>query len=47
MFHSRNPQAIVEHVLSNGSDGRAVDLSRSRRVKADVIRLIRESCYGQ
>jgi predicted glycosyltransferase len=47
MFHSRDPRAIVKHVISNGRDGRAVDLSRSRRVKADVIGLIRESCYGQ
>ncbi|MBI0583424.1 MAG: DUF354 domain-containing protein [Methanomassiliicoccus sp.] len=44
MFHSREPGAILEHVLSNMKENGGVDLSRSRKVKADVIRLIREAC---
>ncbi len=44
MFHSRDPKAIFQHVMSslNGSGG--ADLSRCRRVREDVIRLIREAC---
>lgn len=44
MFHSRDPKAIFDHVMSslNGTSG--ADLNRCRKVKADVIRLIREAC---
>lgn len=44
MFHSRDPKAIFHHVMSGMDASGGVDLSRSRKVRSDVIRLIREAC---
>jgi predicted glycosyltransferase len=44
MFHSRDPKAIFQHVMSSMNGHYGADLSRSRRVRTDVIRLIREAC---
>jgi predicted glycosyltransferase len=44
MFHSRDPKAIFQHVMSSMDGHCGADLSRSRRVRTDVIRLIREAC---
>lgn len=42
MMHSRDPKAMVEHVISNLGPINRPDLRRSKEVKADVIDLIRE-----
>lgn len=42
MIHSRDPKAMVEHVISNMGSRDRPDLGRSKRVKADVVDLIRE-----
>ncbi|MDW5563060.1 MAG: DUF354 domain-containing protein [Methanomassiliicoccus sp.] len=44
MFHSRDPKAIFQHVMSSIDGNRRADFSRSRKVKTEVIRLIREAC---
>jgi predicted glycosyltransferase len=44
MFHSRDPKDIFHHVMSGMDGNGGADLSRSRKVKTDVIRLIREAC---
>lgn len=44
MFHSRDPKAILKNVMSSMNGSGRADLSRSRRVKRDVIGLIREAC---
>jgi len=41
MFHSRDPDAIVDHVLSRSSADVAPDLSESKRVRAEVADLVR------
>lgn len=44
MFHSRDPKAIFHHVMSRLNGNGGADLGRCRRVRTDVIRLIREAC---
>ncbi len=43
MIHSRVPKEIVEHVMSRSRSPDRPDLSRSKKVKADVIDLIKRS----
>jgi predicted glycosyltransferase len=46
MIHSRDPKAIVEYVMSRPRPHDRPDLSRSKKVKADVIDLIQKSRYN-
>jgi uncharacterized protein len=43
MIHSRDPKVIVEHVMASSENGHDLDLERCKRVRRDVVQLIRES----
>jgi predicted glycosyltransferase len=45
MIHTRDPKAIVEHVISNIKPTQCIKLERCRNVKENVIRIIKESCH--
>lgn len=40
IFHSREPKEIVEYVLSNYGKKKAINLSRSKNVKKDILKII-------
>jgi predicted glycosyltransferase len=44
MMHSRDPEEILNYVLSKGRMTRNTDFDRSRRVKEDVISILSELC---
>ena len=41
IFHSRDPKEIVEYVLANFSKKRTLDLERSKKVKKEILKIIK------
>ena len=46
IFHSRDPQEIVDYVISNFGKKKSLKLDRSKKVKTEVLSLIK-TCLGE